>query len=285
MANVRKSSGDSNAVVVRETEALKRLKRETEADARRLITKLIEVGRRLTLVRATIKHGSWVGVEPKGWMKYLKKNFDWSPDTAANYMRLYQFSKTDKFRTVRNFMPIGLLYRMARMGEEEQQQVIERVEGGEKPRQAMRDVTVGRRTTRHVIRSIAYASNSPPSDATPRSHNALPPPPPQPVARPVFDFSPQPPPAPAAASVTRFPSPVNVMANSLAKVLKEIAGCYADHDDAVVAAVAAIVSLEDIEIIERIVQAVKKAKAGLGRLSRQAIKHLEKGRNLLREAI
>jgi hypothetical protein len=249
----RTSSVD--AVVVRETAALKRLKRETEADAKRLITKLIEIGQRLKRVRECTKHGAH-----GEWMRYLKKNFDWSPDTASNYMALFELSKTPKFRRLRNF-PIDLLYRLSRMGEEAQERVIKQVESGKKPREAMRDVHPS-----IIFKHLPTRTWSPPPPPPlPPARRAVFTPPPQPAAKaapsPQAEASRLPTNAPApppASRVAVHPSSIAMRAAALVERIKEIITCYADDD---AAAAAAIISWEDIEIIERIVQAVKKAKA------------------------
>ncbi|MFZ3326311.1 MAG: DUF3102 domain-containing protein [Methylocella sp.] len=51
---------------------------------------ILEIGFRLIEAKALVEHGKW--------LPWLKSNFNWSDDTALNYMRIYELSKNRNFR-------------------------------------------------------------------------------------------------------------------------------------------------------------------------------------------
>jgi hypothetical protein len=292
-ALARRTSSD-DAVVVRETAAIQRLKREVESNwnhfTKRNAPKIAEMGRRLKLLKATIEHGNRAsgGVNPVGWGRSLKKNFDMSATTADNIMRFHTLSTTGNYKRLLNIgTPFDLMYRLQRLGEEAQDRYIENIKGGAKPRRAMSSITVRRGKPSPLV-------NIDPGILPPGSHNVwdkpvvLPPgshnvwdkpvvlPPgshnefsPHPPAKPPDRFNPHKPPPPAIPDppVTIHPSSIPIRAAALAEHLQEITRYAADGD---AAAVATIVSWDTLETIERLVQAVKKAKAEVEPIERDA---------------
>jgi hypothetical protein len=55
---------------------------------RRTVEQVIEIGRRLTEVKAGLSHGRW--------LPWLKNELSWSDETARRYMRLYDFAKSQR---------------------------------------------------------------------------------------------------------------------------------------------------------------------------------------------
>jgi hypothetical protein len=90
---------------------------------RRVITDIIEIGRRLCEAKKLVRHGDW-----EAW---LEKEFGWSADTALNFMRVYELSKSRNFRDL-NIAP-SALYLLAKKSTPEpvRTESIERAEAGE----------------------------------------------------------------------------------------------------------------------------------------------------------
>jgi Protein of unknown function (DUF3102) len=88
--------------LAREAKAIRRLKARA---AQRLLTDVIEMGRRLDRVRRRIPHGDW--------LPWLKKNFAWTDDTALNYIRVFQSRGRFKSRTIRD-LPLSSIFILAR---------------------------------------------------------------------------------------------------------------------------------------------------------------------------
>jgi len=63
-------------VLKREAKAIRRLHRRAEAQSKELLKTVIEIGRRLTKVKARVGHGHG--------LPWLRQNFEWSDDTAQN---------------------------------------------------------------------------------------------------------------------------------------------------------------------------------------------------------
>jgi len=71
---------------------------------RRVVADLIEIGRRLTECRATLRHGQW-GI-------WLEREFGWSDSSAARYMQAYELAV--KFPNLGDLdVPISGLYLLA----------------------------------------------------------------------------------------------------------------------------------------------------------------------------
>jgi hypothetical protein len=73
-------------------EKIRALHRENVANSRKTVTNVIEIGQTLTEVKPRCGHGNW--------LHWLKTEFDWSADTAENYMRVNALSI--KNRNIRN---------------------------------------------------------------------------------------------------------------------------------------------------------------------------------------
>ena len=80
---------------------------------------------RLSRVKDRVGHGNW--------LPWVRKNFDWSDDTARRYIDIYEFSRDPKFRSLRN-LPVEALYLLARKNvtPEVHTVIAQRVERGEK---------------------------------------------------------------------------------------------------------------------------------------------------------
>ena len=94
---------------------------------KRVVDDIIEIGRRLQKAKDLVGHG--------GWAAWLEREFDWSQDTASNFINVYMLSQQDpKFRTVRNLnLPLNALYLIARKSTPEtvKNEIIERAKAGE----------------------------------------------------------------------------------------------------------------------------------------------------------
>ena len=109
------------------------LTRETilaqNADAIRALRKavindIIEIGRLLTQAKQIVGHGNW--------LPWLEREFQWTDDTALNYMRCHEMAKSRKFRDLN--LPVSGLYLLAAPStpEEAREAVIARTESGER---------------------------------------------------------------------------------------------------------------------------------------------------------
>jgi Protein of unknown function (DUF3102) len=110
-------------VLRREVVALRRLKKRGASEGKSFIATIIQIGKRLARVKPRVGHGNW--------LTWLRKNFDWSDDTARRYIGLYELSRTAKFRSLRN-LPLEVLYALSRkdVSEEERNAIAESVETG-----------------------------------------------------------------------------------------------------------------------------------------------------------
>jgi len=92
---------------------------------KRIIDDLIEIGRRLSEVRGRIGRGHW--------LDWLDREFAWSDDTARNYIRLYELSRTPEFRKFRNLkFTASSLFLLARATPEQRDAIAERTRLGER---------------------------------------------------------------------------------------------------------------------------------------------------------
>jgi hypothetical protein len=91
---------------------------------KRVVSDIIEIGRRLIECKKIVGHG--------GWLPLLEREFGWTDDTALNFMRVFEMSKSRNFRDLS--LPMSGLYLLAAPStpEEVQQQVIERAEAGQR---------------------------------------------------------------------------------------------------------------------------------------------------------
>jgi Protein of unknown function (DUF3102) len=165
----RKPSRAQAPTLVKEVEAIRRLKKRAEIHGRQFLADIVEIGKRLSRARERVGHGNW--------LPWLRKNFNWSGDTAGNYVRLYQLSQTAKFRSLRN-LPLDLLYLLARKSFPEaiRDDIADRIERGEPVnarqeigRITLRDVPAPPRTAPQSL-SLPGTSISTPLVLTPRGY-------------------------------------------------------------------------------------------------------------------
>jgi ParB-like chromosome segregation protein Spo0J len=97
---------------------------------KRVIGDVIEMGRRLSDAKKIACHG--------GWLPWLDREFGWSDDTARKLMQVSELAESRNLRDLS--LPISGLYLLAAPStpEEARQEVIERVENGE--RMSVKDV-------------------------------------------------------------------------------------------------------------------------------------------------
>jgi hypothetical protein len=90
---------------------------------KRVIDDVIEIGRRLADCKERVGHG--------GWRLWLKHEFGWTDDTALNFMRVYEMSKSRNFRNLN--IGVSSLYLLAAPSTpgEARATVMERAETGE----------------------------------------------------------------------------------------------------------------------------------------------------------
>jgi hypothetical protein len=92
--------------------------------ARRAVGDLIEIGRRLTEAKTLCGHG--------GWLPWLTREFGWTEQTALNFMRVHELSKSKNFLDLS--IPVSGLYLLAAPSTppEVVDEVIDRAKSGER---------------------------------------------------------------------------------------------------------------------------------------------------------
>ena len=120
-----KTLAQADTVLRREVKAILRLKKRAASHGKRFITDIAEIGKRLARVKNRVGHGNW--------LPWLRQNFDWSGDTAENYINVYRVSQSPKFRSLRN-LPLEVLYLLGRrtVSEAARDAIAEQVEAGKK---------------------------------------------------------------------------------------------------------------------------------------------------------
>lgn len=90
---------------------------------KRVVSDIIEIGRRLTVAKKIAGHGNW--------LPWLDREFGWGDDTAINFMRIAELAKSRNIRDLT--LPVSGLYLLAAPStpEEAQQDIIARAEAGE----------------------------------------------------------------------------------------------------------------------------------------------------------
>jgi hypothetical protein len=116
---MRKNVQGGGRVLARYAQEIHKLCRRTAAD-------VIRIGKLLSDARKRMPYGSW--------LPWLESEFGWSADTADNFIRVHEFSRTAQFRKIRNLPSPSVLYLLANpnMPEAARAEIIERIEGGEK---------------------------------------------------------------------------------------------------------------------------------------------------------
>jgi hypothetical protein len=121
---------------------------EHAAEIRRLgkraVEDVIEIGRRLTIIRHGLD-GSPPLLGHGEWLPWLEREFAWTDDTALNFMRVYEMSKSRNFRDL--CLPVSALYMLAAPSTppEVQDEIIARAEAGEKVTVAQVKTAIARR--------------------------------------------------------------------------------------------------------------------------------------------
>ena len=106
-----------NRILAKHAAAIRRL-------GKRVVADVIEIGRLLTECKRTCRHGNW--------LPWLDREFGWTDDTALNFMRVYELSKSRNFRDLS--LPLSGLYLLAAPStpQEARDEIIERAQAGEK---------------------------------------------------------------------------------------------------------------------------------------------------------
>jgi hypothetical protein len=112
---------------VREVRIIHRLEKRARSEGKRYIKTIVEIGKWLERVKARVGHGKF--------MPWVDKNFEFSVQTAENYIGLYQLAQRSKSKALLNLnLPAEALYVLARRNVPEPARiaVVKRVEAGEK---------------------------------------------------------------------------------------------------------------------------------------------------------
>jgi hypothetical protein len=110
------ASPDYNAALSEHAAEIRKLGKQTVAN-------VMEIGRRLTECKKLVGHGNW--------LPWLEHEFGWSDQTARNFMRIADLSKS---KTVLNLgLPVSALYQLAAPSTptEARDEIIERAQSGE----------------------------------------------------------------------------------------------------------------------------------------------------------
>jgi hypothetical protein len=107
---------------------------------KRVVEDVVEIGRRLTECKKLVGHGNW--------LPWIEREFGWTDDTALNFMRVYEVSKSRNFRDLS--LPVSALYLLAApsTSKEARDKIIERARAGE-PVSVAETKRVIERTKRH----------------------------------------------------------------------------------------------------------------------------------------
>jgi len=105
-----------NRILAKHAAAIRRL-------GKRVVADVIEIGRLLTECKRICGHGNW--------LPWLDREFGWTDDTALNFSRVYELSKSRNFRDLS--LPLSGLYLLAAPStpQEARDEIIERAQAGE----------------------------------------------------------------------------------------------------------------------------------------------------------
>jgi hypothetical protein len=169
----RRKVGQASRVAVA-VATIHKLIEEQEQSAKQMFDKTVAIGKELMRVKALVGHGQWGA--------WLRRNFQWSEDTAENYMRLARLvaSGKIKIRIVRN-LPLAAAYVLAghtNLSQEFFNDLTRRVDAGERPtaRQMKADIDRKERilefetkNTRKILKSPYYLTKRSTAPPVPRS--------------------------------------------------------------------------------------------------------------------
>jgi hypothetical protein len=71
---------------------------------KQVVSDVIEIGRLLVESKELVGHGDW--------LSWLEREFQWTDDTALNYMRVHELAKNRNFRDL-SHIPLSGLYLLA----------------------------------------------------------------------------------------------------------------------------------------------------------------------------
>lgn len=113
-------SGESSA------DALTRHAKAIRALGRRVVGDAVEIGRQLTAARKLCGHGNW--------QSWLEREFQWTDDTALNFMNVYKWSEANPERVRDLSLPLRSIYLLAQPSTPEsvREEIIERAASGDK---------------------------------------------------------------------------------------------------------------------------------------------------------
>ena len=128
-------------------------------------SEIIEIGRLLVETKARCGHGNW--------LPWLKREFEWSERTATEFMRYYEFSKSEDVGRFER-LDVSSLYLLAARStpQKARQAVRARIEAGEVPkhkmvRQIVREALESPRPA--TVTSITRERNSIKKETTPQA--------------------------------------------------------------------------------------------------------------------
>jgi hypothetical protein len=173
--------------LAKEVQTIRALHERAKRHAKELVDIVVDIGKHLTRAKKKLKlvgHGNWG--------TWLAENFEWSEDSAARYMKLYELIRSGKIkiRTVRN-LPLAAGYALAGHEHLSQQffdDLTRRVDAGERPTTQQLRVEIG--TEVKTLVAPGYTLPPPKPLITPRTVAAPVYPPAKPS--PVRTFSPPP---------------------------------------------------------------------------------------------
>jgi hypothetical protein len=104
--------------------ALTRYATEIRSLRKQVSSDIIEIGRMLVESKKLVGHGNW--------LEWLEREFQWTDDTALNYMRVHDLAKNRNFRDL-SHIPLSGLFLLAAPSTPEtaKQEAISRAEAGE----------------------------------------------------------------------------------------------------------------------------------------------------------
>jgi hypothetical protein len=151
---------------------------------KRVVTDIIEIGRRLIEARRLVVHGNATAADG-GWAGWLQTEFQWSDGTATNFMRVYELA--EDFKT-KNFTDLtfadltiapSAMYVLARPStpDEVRDEIIERAAAGEAVTHSTVQEAIAKRVAAVVKKALAQAPTADETETpAPPAANESPPP-------------------------------------------------------------------------------------------------------------
>jgi Protein of unknown function (DUF3102) len=128
---------------------------------KRVVADVIEIGRRLTDAKRICGHGNW--------LPWLEREFGWTDDTALNFMRAHELSKSRNFRDLD--LPVSALYLLAAPSTpaKAREEILERAQAGQPVSVADVKQTID---TAKGRKSARKTSTKPPTKPTAKTKSA-----------------------------------------------------------------------------------------------------------------